>query len=308
MVRPSSQPSRGPDRDLGVRGDRPGRGRGEAPDDVPEALAPAFRPPAEFRGDFGAYRSPLVFDDGRPVRDAADWRERRQEILATWHGIMGAWPPLIERPKVEVLGTERREGFTQRRVRVEVAPDRTTGRLPARARRHGAVPGRAGRLLRAGDRPSARASRSCATSPTSWPGGASSPCRSGSTPARSPRQGRDRAPAAVVPRLRRGQLLQRAGEPARGRPEASRRDRPLLRRQVGAVRLLPLRQVRLRRLVRPRHRLRRGAANVNYWEPWYLGWSPAGRASGASSRRRTRAPGPTRSWSRRATTCTSCTR
>jgi Prolyl oligopeptidase family len=90
---------------------------------APAALASAFRPPAEFRDDFGSYKSPLTFDGGRPVRDAADWRKRRDEIRATWHGIMGAWPPLMERPKVEVLGTERREDFEQRRVRVEVAKD-----------------------------------------------------------------------------------------------------------------------------------------------------------------------------------------
>jgi hypothetical protein len=94
-------------------------------EDPPGSLASAFRPPAEFRDDLGPYRSPLSFDDGRPVRDAAGWKERRREILAAWHGIMGAWPPLIERPRVDVLGTERREGFEQRRVRVEVATDRT---------------------------------------------------------------------------------------------------------------------------------------------------------------------------------------
>ncbi len=98
--------------------------QGKAPDDVPVALASAFRPPAEFRDDFGSYKSPLIFDDGRPVRDAAGWRESRKEILATWHGIMGAWPPLIERPKVDVLGAERRDGCEQRRVRAEVAQDR----------------------------------------------------------------------------------------------------------------------------------------------------------------------------------------
>src|SRR4051794_39338897 len=61
------------------------------PADVPEVLASAFGPPPQFRDDFGAYKSPLIFDDGRPVRDAADWRARREEILAAWHGIMGAW-------------------------------------------------------------------------------------------------------------------------------------------------------------------------------------------------------------------------
>jgi hypothetical protein len=99
--------------------------REQSSDDVPGRLAPAFRPPAEYRGDFGPYRSPLAFDDGRPVRDAAGWRERRREILATWHAIMGAWPPLIERPALEILGVERRESFEQRRVRVEVATGRS---------------------------------------------------------------------------------------------------------------------------------------------------------------------------------------
>lgn len=95
-----------------------------AEDAPPGPLATAFRPPPEFRDDFGPYRSPLTFDDGRPVRDAAGWGERREEIRAAWHRIIGAWPPLIERPDVEILGRERRDGFEQRRVRVEVAEDR----------------------------------------------------------------------------------------------------------------------------------------------------------------------------------------
>ncbi len=102
-----------------------GEGRGAAPDDVPEVLVSAFVPPALFRDDLGPYRSPLLRNDGKLVRDAGDWRRRREEILATWHGFMGAWPLLIERPRVEVLGVERRDRFEQRRVRVEVARSRT---------------------------------------------------------------------------------------------------------------------------------------------------------------------------------------
>ena len=94
--------------------------------EAPTLIAGAFQPPPGFEGDFGPYKSPLVFDDGRPVRDAAGWPERRREILASWHGIMGAWPPRIDRPKVEILATERRESFEQRRVRVDIAPNRTT--------------------------------------------------------------------------------------------------------------------------------------------------------------------------------------
>jgi dienelactone hydrolase len=94
--------------------------------DPPDGLAAAFRPPPRYAGDFGPFRSPLTFADGRAVTDAAAWRARRAEILRTWHGFMGAWPPLIERPTTTTLAEARREGLTQRRVRLEVAPGRTT--------------------------------------------------------------------------------------------------------------------------------------------------------------------------------------
>ena len=77
-----------------------------------------FTPPAELAKDLGKYRSPLIFYDGRPVRNAADWQLRRKEILDRWHSLMGPWPPVVEKPKVEVLHSERRENFMQHRVRV----------------------------------------------------------------------------------------------------------------------------------------------------------------------------------------------
>jgi hypothetical protein len=92
----------------------------------PERLAPFFRPPTEFANDLGDYRSPLQFADGNPVRTAADWAKRRQEILKTWHGFMGPWPELLEKPKLERLDKERRENVTQHHLRLEVAPGRTT--------------------------------------------------------------------------------------------------------------------------------------------------------------------------------------
>ena len=94
--------------------------------ELPAPIARAFQPPPRFQGDLGPYKSPLVFDDGRAVRDAVAWQARRKEILASWHGFMGAWPPLIDRPRVDVLATERRENFEQRRVKVEIAPGKTT--------------------------------------------------------------------------------------------------------------------------------------------------------------------------------------
>ena len=39
---------------------------------------------------------------------------------------MGAWPPLIKEPKIEYLAKELREDFTQHQVRVEIAPEQQT--------------------------------------------------------------------------------------------------------------------------------------------------------------------------------------
>jgi hypothetical protein len=80
------------------------------------------RPPPEFAGQFGGFASPLNFYDGRAVRDPAEWPERRREILARWHDLMGPWPPLLERPEFTILDVEQRENFQQSRVRIEVAP------------------------------------------------------------------------------------------------------------------------------------------------------------------------------------------
>ena len=93
---------------------------------IPKQIAPFFIPPPELAHDFGEYRSPLRFYDGTPVKTRTDWQRRRHEILKTWHGIMGAWPPLIKKPKIEYLAKELRENFTQHQVRVEIAPEQQT--------------------------------------------------------------------------------------------------------------------------------------------------------------------------------------
>jgi len=89
------------------------------------AAEPFTTPPAEFAGQLGSYASPLRFKDGREVKAAAEWPERRAEILREWHAILGAWPPVVEKPKLEVLETTRREGFTQQRIRLQIATAQT---------------------------------------------------------------------------------------------------------------------------------------------------------------------------------------
>jgi hypothetical protein len=90
--------------------------------EVPESIRPFFAPPVSFANDFGTYKSPLVFNDGTPVKTPADWQKRRAEILATWHNLLGAWPPLIEEPKIQYLEQQHRDNFTQHKVTVEIAP------------------------------------------------------------------------------------------------------------------------------------------------------------------------------------------
>jgi hypothetical protein len=86
-----------------------------------ESIEPWFAPPTEYAGQFGRYRSPLVFNDGTPIKSPADWKRRREEILDHWHGVMGQWPALIEKPRLIYVDSKRREDFIQHSVRVEVA-------------------------------------------------------------------------------------------------------------------------------------------------------------------------------------------
>ncbi len=98
----------------------------EAPSAVQERLAPYVRPPAEYADDFGDYRTVLRFDGGRPVDTKEDWAARRREILAAWREHLGQWPPLIDPPRVETLSSTRRENFRQDRIRFRWTPAEDT--------------------------------------------------------------------------------------------------------------------------------------------------------------------------------------
>jgi prepilin-type N-terminal cleavage/methylation domain-containing protein len=89
---------------------------------LPPELAHAFAPPAEFRGQFGDYRPLLRFDDGTPVRSAADWPRRRKELYDYWMAELGPWPERLADPKLVTVNETRRDGYAARHVHVEVAP------------------------------------------------------------------------------------------------------------------------------------------------------------------------------------------
>jgi len=86
-------------------------------------LEPFAQPPAEFAGKLGPYKSPLEFADGAVAKTPADWARRRAEIKKVWHQRLGAWPPLVERPVVKKLETVERDGYTEHRVQVQASPE-----------------------------------------------------------------------------------------------------------------------------------------------------------------------------------------
>ena len=87
-----------------------------------EELKPYFSAPSALADSMGKFRSPLLFESGEKVAGKEDWPKRRTEILDKWHGLMGEWPEIIENPAVEYLDTTQRESITQYHVRMEVAP------------------------------------------------------------------------------------------------------------------------------------------------------------------------------------------
>src|ERR1051325_1864058 len=96
------------------------------PSDGLRKIAPLFEVPATYHGDYGGYSSMLVREDGRPVRNAVDWRERREEIRRDWMHELGPWPKEIDKPGWKLLTEEHAENITRKKIELRVAPDRTT--------------------------------------------------------------------------------------------------------------------------------------------------------------------------------------
>ena len=72
------------------------------------------------------YRSPRLFYNGDSVRTAEDWGKRAREIRAKWMEMMGEWPPILTDQTFEIIETEKREDFTQHLVRFYWTPNQQT--------------------------------------------------------------------------------------------------------------------------------------------------------------------------------------
>jgi len=85
-----------------------------------------FAPPDSLAGQYGTFRSPLRFYNGKQVKTAADWKRRKKEIRERWHHLMGKWPPLLELQRLTVDSSQQKDGYIQHRVRFKWTPDEWT--------------------------------------------------------------------------------------------------------------------------------------------------------------------------------------
>jgi hypothetical protein len=109
---------------------------------VPEPLTSYFHSPPEFAGDFGAYKSksPLVFDDGRPVRDAADWQGRRREIIPPVPPSRLHLRPSLARPKAGRASRAQSQRSSQRHASSCIAALNSWGASYSRPRNRSSSP------------------------------------------------------------------------------------------------------------------------------------------------------------------------
>ena len=91
-----------------------------------EKISPFFSPAEEFKDKYGSYRSPLKFYSGKTVKSPRNWNKRRKEILDLWNEMMGKWPPFIRKQKMEILETTGKEGYLQHRIRFSWLPGQKT--------------------------------------------------------------------------------------------------------------------------------------------------------------------------------------
>ena len=85
-----------------------------------------FSPPEEYKNNFGNYRSPLKYNNGKEVKNPGKWSKRRKEILSTWNEMMGKWPAFIEHQKMEILEKVTIDNYIRYKIRYTWLPGQKT--------------------------------------------------------------------------------------------------------------------------------------------------------------------------------------
>ena len=89
----------------------------------PADLDKYFAPPQQFAGDFGKYKSPLINAEGLAIRTVAEWEAKRKATLETWHKLLGPQPPPVEKPRLVYHTQEHLEHHTRHSVEIETMPN-----------------------------------------------------------------------------------------------------------------------------------------------------------------------------------------
>ncbi|MBL9139704.1 MAG: DUF1593 domain-containing protein [Verrucomicrobiales bacterium] len=92
---------------------------------VDPSIADWSEPPPNLAGMTEGYDSLLRMKGGGSVDSADRWPIRRKEILEDWNRALGPWPPVLERAEIEILEAKPRENFTQILLRFPIAPQQT---------------------------------------------------------------------------------------------------------------------------------------------------------------------------------------
>lgn len=89
-------------------------------------LEPYFETPAEWQGDMGDWKSPLVTENGDSIRSIEEWQKQRSAIRRKWDESMGQWPEMIYQPLERLDSVVIEGGITRYRVRLQWTPNEQT--------------------------------------------------------------------------------------------------------------------------------------------------------------------------------------
>ncbi|MCC9640996.1 exo-alpha-sialidase [Rhodopirellula sp. JC740] len=88
------------------------------------------KPPRGYLEPSAEHRSPLMFKDGSTVSRAAQWPRRRREIKDDWETLLGKWPERIEDTKPRIVQSETLDGLVRHTIEFQWTPnEKTTGYL-----------------------------------------------------------------------------------------------------------------------------------------------------------------------------------
>ncbi|MEI6846096.1 MAG: acyl-CoA thioester hydrolase/BAAT C-terminal domain-containing protein, partial [Candidatus Firestonebacteria bacterium] len=89
-----------------------------------EEIKQYFTPPEKYGNSAGSYPDQLRFYDGKPVGSPTEWPKRREEIIKRWESIIGKWPKRSsELPGVKVISKKEEDKYSISALELAAAKD-----------------------------------------------------------------------------------------------------------------------------------------------------------------------------------------